>query len=204
MNTALTETWFDGAAVAEVVDALPEGANLFMGNSLPIRHLDQFGAPTAKRFSVFGNRGASGIDGNVSSALGIAAAYPNTPLVAVIGDITFYHDLNGLLAVKQYQLNNVTFVLLNNNGGGIFRRLPIAQVEPPFTELFLTPHGLEFGPVVEMYGLKYELVRGREQFRTALHTGLTSAHPTVIELQTNSAEDLRLRQKVMEKVNSKQ
>jgi len=183
---------------------LPDGANLFMGNSLPIRHLDQFGAPTAQRFRVFGNRGASGIDGNVSSALGIAAAFPHTPLVAIIGDITFYHDLNGLLAVKQHHLHNVTFILLNNNGGGIFRRLPIARIEPPFTELFLTPHGLQFGPVIEMYGLKHEVVRGREQFRTALHTSLTSAHPTVIELQTDSAEDLHLRQEVMRKVNSKQ
>ncbi len=204
LHAALAESWFDGAAVAEVVAALPEGANLFMGNSLPIRHLDQFGAPTAKRFQVFGNRGASGIDGNVSSALGIAAAYPHTPLAAIIGDITFYHDLNGLLAVKQHQLNNVTFILLNNNGGGIFRRLPIAKIEPPFTELFLTPHGLQFGPVVEMYGLKHEVVRGRDAFRTALQTSLTSAHPTVIELQTDSAEDLRLRQEVLRKVSSKQ
>ncbi|MEI2609020.1 MAG: 2-succinyl-5-enolpyruvyl-6-hydroxy-3-cyclohexene-1-carboxylic-acid synthase [Candidatus Promineifilaceae bacterium] len=202
LHLALSETWFDGAAVAEVVAVLPEGANLFMGNSLAIRHLDQFGAPTAKRFQVFGNRGASGIDGNVSSALGIAAAFPHTPLVAIIGDITFYHDLNGLLAVKQHQLNNITFVLLNNNGGGIFRRLPIAKIEPPFTELFLTPHGLQFGPVVEMYGLKHELVRGRDAFRTALHTSLTSTHPTVIELQTDSAEDLRLRQEAVRKVNS--
>jgi 2-succinyl-5-enolpyruvyl-6-hydroxy-3-cyclohexene-1-carboxylate synthase len=204
MHTALNETWFDGAAVAEVVDALPEGANLFMGNSLPIRHLDQFGAPTAKRFRVFGNRGASGIDGNVSSALGVAAAFPHIPLVAIIGDITFYHDLNGLLAVKQHQLNNVTFILLNNNGGGIFRRLPIAKIEPPFTELFLTPHGLQFGPVVEMYGLKHEVVRGRDEFRTALHISLTSSHPTVIELQTDSAEDLRIRQQVLQKVTSEQ
>jgi len=204
LHAALAESWFDGAAVAEVVAALPEGANLFMGNSLPIRHLDQFGAPTAKHFRVFGNRGASGIDGNVSSALGIAAAYPHTPLVAIIGDITFYHDLNGLLAVKQHQLNNVTFVLLNNNGGGIFRRLPIAKIEPPFTELFLTPHGLQFGPVVEMYGLKHELVRGRDAFRTALYASLTSSQSTVIELQTDSAEDLRIRQQLVQKVNSSQ
>lgn len=190
VTTALGQTWFDGAAAAEVVAAMPEGGNLFIGNSLPVRHLDQFGRPTVRPFQVFGNRGASGIDGNVSTALGIAAAQPNIPLVAVLGDITFYHDLNGLLAVKQHQLNNVTFIVLNNNGGGIFRRLPIARLDPPFTELFLTPHGLTFAAAAEMYGLQYVGVRGREPFCTALHNSLGCGQPTLIELHTNSTDDL--------------
>lgn len=101
------------------------------------------GAPKAQPLTVFGNRGASGIDGVTSTALGIAAASDDS-LVLITGDVAFYHDMNGLLAIKQHDLNNVTIVLLNNNGGGIFRRLPIAKFEPEFTPLFLTPHDLGF------------------------------------------------------------
>ncbi len=96
-----------------------------------------------KRLYVYANRGASGIDGNISTALGTGAARPDQPLVAIVGDITFYHDMNGLLAVHRNGIP-VTIVLLNNNGGGIFHRLPIRNFEPEFTDLFVMPHGLEY------------------------------------------------------------
>ena len=120
---------FDGAFVYDLIEALPDGAHLFVGNSLPIRHVDQFGKPSAKNIHVFGNRGASGIDGNISTALGIASQ-TGDPLVLLVGDITFYHDMNGLFAVKNLDLTNVTIVLMNNNGGGIFNRLPISGYDP--------------------------------------------------------------------------
>jgi 2-succinyl-5-enolpyruvyl-6-hydroxy-3-cyclohexene-1-carboxylate synthase len=97
--------------------------------------------------------GASGIDGQVSTALGIGAA-TGEHVYAILGDITFYHDMNGLLAIKR---NNVsaTFIVINNNGGGIFERLPIREFEPYHTEYFLTPHGLTFEHAAAMYGLEY-------------------------------------------------
>jgi len=186
---SLHEEWFDVAAVAALVDALPEGANFFVGNSLPIRHVDQFAQPSPKRLRVFGNRGASGIDGVISSALGVAAADPETPTVLLIGDISFYHDLNGLLAIKQQNLKNVTIVLLNNDGGSIFRRLPIAGQEPAFTRLFLTPHGLDFAPVIRMYGLDYAQSGNRESLCAALAASIEKQTPTVIEVRTDGARD---------------
>ena len=81
--------YFDGAAVYDVVDLIPSESTLFVGNSLPVRLLDQFGKPQTKRIYVYANRGASGIDGNISTALGTGAARPNQPLVAIVGDITF-------------------------------------------------------------------------------------------------------------------
>jgi 2-succinyl-5-enolpyruvyl-6-hydroxy-3-cyclohexene-1-carboxylate synthase len=181
-------TFFDGTAVVDILAWLPPNTRLFAGNSLPVRHVDQFGRPTTKAIHPYGNRGASGIDGNVSTALGIAAADPDAPLVAIIGDITLYHDLNGLLALKQLGGRNVTIILLNNNGGGIFHRLPIAAFEPPFTRRFLTPHDLDFAPAAEMYSLHYHLVTNRAGLIQALDDGYGHG-PRLIELRTDSHED---------------
>ena len=182
--------FFDGAVVADLLDLLPAGAQLLVGNSLPIRHVDQFGRPSGRELHVYGNRGASGIDGNLSTGLGLAAAAPQRPTVILVGDITFYHDMNGLLAVRQQQLRRVTVVLLNNNGGGIFRRLPIAGHEPPFTELFLTPHGLDFAPAGQLYGLAYQRITSRAAFRRHLAASLAGHTPTLLEAQTDGAADL--------------
>ncbi len=161
------EPLFDAAALALALELLPEEGRLFIGNSLAVRHLDQFGRPCSRKLQIFGSRGASGIDGNVSTALGIAATAPG-PLLAVLGDLTLYHDLNGLLACRRHALNQATFLVLNNNGGGIFQRLPVQHLEPPFTEAFITPHGLEFAPAAELYGLDYQLCRTRAELQAAL------------------------------------
>ncbi len=179
---------FDGAAIARTLAALPDGAVVFAGNSMPVRYVDAFDRPTPRRIAVYGNRGASGIDGNVSTALGLAAA-SGRPVVALLGDITFYHDMNGLLAVGQHALNDVTFVVTNNDGGGIFRRLPIARHEPPFTDLFLTPHGLTFGHAAALYGLNYTAVRDKAALEATLARSGPPA-PRLIEVITDGAADL--------------
>ena len=145
---------FDGAFIYDLIETLPSEAHLFVGNSLAIRHVNQFGKPSAKNIHVFGNRGASGINGNISTGLGVASQ-TDEPLVLLVGDITFYHDMNGLFAVKNLDLTNVTIVLMNNNGGGIFNRLPINQFEPAFTDLFIMPHDLQFEHAARLYGLDF-------------------------------------------------
>lgn len=180
---------FDGAAVRQVLAALPEDTTLFAGNSLPVRHIDTFDLPSRRRLTIFGNRGASGIDGNVSTALGVAAA-GRRHVVAILGDITFYHDLNGLLAVGQHKLRNVTFIVVNNDGGGIFHRLPIAQLDPPFTDLFLTPHGLTFSHAAALYGLRYAQAANVRELDLALRKALEDPDgPQLIEINTNSVTD---------------
>lgn len=189
--------FFDGAVVAATVAATPPLSNLVIGNSLPVRHLDQFAAPSSKPLHVFGNRGASGIDGVTSSALGVAAA-SGRRTVLITGDVSFYHDLNGLLAIGQQSLKRVTIVVLNNGGGGIFRRLPVAQFEPPFTSLFLTPHGLNFAHAAHLYGLGHQLATDYASFQAALGEALGSDETHIVEVQTDSAEDLQLRNRVMQ------
>ena len=199
IGEALDDEYFDGAVVADVVDLLPDPAKLFIASSLPVRHLDQFGRPNAKQISVYANRGASGIDGTISSALGAAAANPDIPLTLVIGDLAFYHDMNGLLAIKRLGIK-ATIVVVNNDGGGIFYRLPIAKFDPPFTDLFATPHGLKFEAAAQLYGLDYTVAHDRESFRRAYTAGQTSQSATIIEVLTSAEHDLKRRNEIVQRV----
>ncbi|MCZ7671301.1 MAG: thiamine pyrophosphate-dependent enzyme [Chloroflexi bacterium] len=207
---SLPKGYTDFMAVMDTVSMTPANGRLFLGNSLPIRHLDQFARPSQTPLHVYANRGASGIDGNISTALGFGAA-SNSPLVAVLGDITFYHDMNGLLAVAGCEMQvagketppaarhapPTTIVVLNNNGGGIFRRLPISQIEPPFTDLFLTPHNLDFEHAARLYNLDFVRVTNQAEFRQALGESLYNPGATLIEVVTNGRSDHEAWRKVI-------
>jgi 2-succinyl-5-enolpyruvyl-6-hydroxy-3-cyclohexene-1-carboxylate synthase len=157
---------FEGALAASLGAALvdlPAGTILVAGNSKPVRDLDAFVGAGPAAVRCLGNRGASGIDGVVSTALG-AAAVSRAPVVTVVGDLSFLHDLNALVAARRLGLA-VTVVLVDNDGGGIFSQLPQAALERPdaglpehFEELFGTPHGLDLGPVIEALGARHRPV----------------------------------------------
>ncbi|MCC6607218.1 MAG: 2-succinyl-5-enolpyruvyl-6-hydroxy-3-cyclohexene-1-carboxylic-acid synthase [Anaerolineae bacterium] len=193
LQAQLDEHWFDGAAIAALLEMLPEDANLLIGNSLPVRHLDQYGRSRSKTLHIFGNRGASGIDGNISTGLGVAQA-SQRPTFIVVGDVTALHDLNSLLLASQTP--NATIIVINNNGGGIFRRLPISQHEPPFTDRFLTPHGRSFEHAAAMFGLDYRRAESREQFAAAVQTAVTQPTPRLIELITDGTQDEQIRRAI--------
>jgi 2-succinyl-5-enolpyruvyl-6-hydroxy-3-cyclohexene-1-carboxylate synthase len=166
----------------ELAALLPDGATLFAGNSMPVRDLDTFFPGGTRSIRFLANRGASGIDGVVSTALGASTASEG-PLVLVIGDLSFYHDMNGLLAAKRHHLQ-ATIVLLNNDGGGIFSFLPQAQEPEHFEELFGTPHGLDFRHAAELYGLGYRRIDGWETFRPAFRESLEAPGVTLLEVRT--------------------
>ena len=197
-----TGNYFDGAVVYDVVDLIPDGSTLFAGNSLPVRHLDQFGKPTNKRIFAYANRGASGIDGNISTALGTGAGRPDKPLVAILGDITFYHDMNGLLAVHRCGVP-ITIVLLNNDGGGIFHRLPIREHDPAFTDYFITAHGLDYSHSAKLYGLDYVRADTRDEFRQAFTESVTNRTSTIIEVRTDAQADLKRRNEIVSAVHAR-
>jgi 2-succinyl-5-enolpyruvyl-6-hydroxy-3-cyclohexene-1-carboxylate synthase len=192
------ENFFEGLILTDVVEAMPHSSLLYVASSLPVRHLDQFVAPKSLDLRVFANRGVSGIDGTISSALG-AAASTKAPLVLVLGDIAFYHDLNGLLALQRAGLK-ATIVLINNDGGGIFHRLPIAQFDPPFSDLFLTPHGLQFEPVVRMFGANYRQATTRADFQQAFREALQADQTWVIEVPTSAVQHEETRRKIIKRV----
>ncbi len=201
MDSVLADKpYFDGAVLADVVELIPPESTLFVGNSLPVRHLDQFGRPGGKRIHAFANRGASGIDGNTSAALGAGAAHPERPLVLVTGDITFYHDMNGLLAVQRCDIP-ITIVLLNNDGGGIFYRLPIRDHDPEFTDYFVAPHGLDFSHAARLYGLDYVRADDRESFRQAFRERVGGRTSCIIEVHTDARQDAQRREAALAAVN---
>lgn len=198
----LEAAWFDAAAVAASVEALPAGANLVAGNSLPVRHVDQFAGPDGRRIRVFGNRGASGIDGVISTAMGIAAADRDAPTMLLIGDVSFCHDMNGLLAASRHGLDNITIVLLNNGGGGIFRRLPIAEGHAQFERLFLTQPELDFGQAAALYGFAFVRIEegDRAGLARALGASVKGGKATIVEVRTDGARDEKLRRKLMAEI----
>src|SRR5581483_10100340 len=132
---------FEGRVARDVVATVPEGGNVVVASSMPVRDVEAFAAPrTGVRF--FANRGVNGIDGFVSTALGIAAGSPGHPTVALAGDLCFLHDANGLLGAARRELDAV-FVVLDNDGGGIFSFLPQADGRTHFEELFATPQHVD-------------------------------------------------------------
>ena len=186
------------SVIADLADVIPEDATVFCGNSMPVRDIDSFWPVTEKATSFLANRGASGIDGVVSSALG-ASAISEGPAVLVIGDLSFYHDMNGLLAAKRHNLK-ATIVLVNNDGGGIFSFLPQNEDQEHFETLFGTPHGLDFEPVAQLYGLAWTRVATRDEYRAALQDSFASEGVNVIEVKTDRVENLKLHQRIWAEV----
>ncbi|ADB60668.1 2-succinyl-6-hydroxy-2,4-cyclohexadiene-1- carboxylic acid synthase/2-oxoglutarate decarboxylase [Haloterrigena turkmenica DSM 5511] len=188
---------FEGAVLADVFEGAPDPATVFVSNSMPIRDADRFGRPRDADLTVLSNRGASGIDGITSTALGAGSA-TDEPLVLVTGDLAFYHDSNGLLAVDRCGVD-ATIVLLDNDGGGIFHELPIEEFEPPFTDQFKTPHGLEFDALADCYDLAFERVAPAD-FASAYRRSLESAGTQVLAVEFDSEESHRRRDVLAERV----
>jgi 2-succinyl-5-enolpyruvyl-6-hydroxy-3-cyclohexene-1-carboxylate synthase len=185
---AASETLSEPRVFSELAELLPEGAALFVGNSMPVRDLDTFFPVGAKALTIAGNRGANGIDGLVSTGLGMAAG-GHQPLLIALGDLSLYHDSNGLLAAKLHDLD-ATIVLINNDGGGIFSFLPQASEQDSFETLFGTPHGLDFAPLAALYGARHSLVENWEGFRTAVREGLEGKGLHIVEVRTDRTQNL--------------
>ena len=188
---------FEGRVFSELPNLLQDGTTLYVGNSMPVRDLDTFFWSSKQRIRIMGNRGANGIDGVISSALGASAVAGNEPTVLVLGDLSFFHDLNGLLAASLHELN-LTIILINNDGGGIFSFLPQASHPQHFEQLFGTPTGLNFRPVVEMYGGRFQRVDNWESFRKAVNQGLHSSGLDVIEIPTERTSNVKMHRQLWE------
>ena len=181
---------FEGRAVADIAALLPEGATLVVGNSMPIRDVDAFVRGDRRQLRIVSNRGANGIDGVVSTALG-AAAVANGPVVLIVGDLSFFHDLNGLYAAAKFGLN-ATVVVLNNDGGGIFSFLPQAeQLDTPiFEALFGTPTGLDVAAATRLFGATHVRPRDWVAFRSELCHAIKVDGLSVVELVTDRTRNV--------------
>tara|TARA_B100001123_G_scaffold262846_1_gene292722 strand:- start:396 stop:1556 length:1161 start_codon:yes stop_codon:yes gene_type:complete len=188
---------FEGRAVIELQRSLPAGATIFVGNSMPVRDVDSFLEGSEKLLSVVSNRGANGIDGVVSSALGHVAAGVG-PVVLLIGDLSFFHDLNGLWAGSRHGLD-LTIVLLNNGGSAIFHYLPQADHEHVFEEWFGTPSNVDFSAAARAYGSSFRLLGDWAELPEALAN--LNKGIQVLEIRTDRARNHLLHEEAWERVN---
>jgi 2-succinyl-5-enolpyruvyl-6-hydroxy-3-cyclohexene-1-carboxylate synthase len=193
------------AAIDEVLDAgddvsepriardlaahAPDGATVVAAASMPVRDLDWFMAPRVD-LRVVANRGANGIDGFVSTVLGVALA-SDGPVVALAGDLSMLHDQNGLLLARSGEVDAV-FVVVNNDGGGIFSFLPQAGAVPEFERTFATPHGVDFAQVARVYGCGHRLLKGASELPGALDDALRAGGVQLIEARTDRAANVEL------------
>lgn len=192
VRQVLADNAFSESSLAyHLMQFLPAKANLFVANSNAIRLVDRFGLCT--QASVYGNRGVNGIDGTVSTAIGLAQA-SQKPTYFLTGDLTLFHDLTGLKMAQTLQAD-ITIILLNNNGGGIFSFLPQQTLpEALFEELFQTPIDLDGKKVAQLYGLKYQRIDKLTLFEQAL----TSSGPKLLEIITTAKQPVAIWQQALQ------
>jgi len=188
---------FEGRAVVALQRALPPGATIVAGNSMPVRDVDAFLAGDTKPLTVASNRGANGIDGVVSSALGHAAAGVG-PVALLIGDLSLFHDLNGLWAGVRHDLE-LTVVLLNNGGSAIFHYLPQARHEHVFEEWFATPSNVDFAAAAGAYGASHCLVGDWDELGAAL--AAPGGGVRILEVRTDRVRNLQMHEEAWAKAN---
>jgi 2-succinyl-5-enolpyruvyl-6-hydroxy-3-cyclohexene-1-carboxylate synthase len=185
----------DGEALSEPLTArllaahLPADATLVIASSMPIRDAELYfpaGEPLPR---VLSNRGANGIDGTVSTAYGVAAATAGGRVILLIGDVALAHDIGGLLAARRLGLD-LTIVVINNDGGGIFHFLPVSGERDAFEEHVATPHGLDLGKAAALYGLEHTHVHTAAQLAEAM------TRPGLVEVHTDRTENLALHRRL--------
>jgi 2-succinyl-5-enolpyruvyl-6-hydroxy-3-cyclohexene-1-carboxylate synthase len=162
--------------------------------------LDALTLPREEGLEVLANRGASGIDGIVSTAFGIASQRTGAT-VCVIGDVAFFHDQNGLLWSREADAA-VVFVLVDNDGGGLFQSLPIAAHEPHFTRFFVTPHGLDFRHAADLHGLSVTDVPILE-LGDALDEAVRKGKTTIVRVRSERVASHAKREQLVKGVSEK-
>lgn len=176
----------EGQVVQALAGALPDKARVVIGSSMPIRDADTFWPPALPGHHFLANRGASGIDGLVSTGLGAAAAAQDVPTVLLLGDLSLYHDMNGLWAVRRHGLRAV-IVVLDNDGGGIFSFLPQSEHPDVFEELFGTPLGVRMEDVARLYGLEFCAVEAAADLPDVLGAALSRDRSVMVSVRFERA-----------------
>jgi 2-succinyl-5-enolpyruvyl-6-hydroxy-3-cyclohexene-1-carboxylate synthase len=183
--------------INNLLEVLPNKAHILIGNSSPIRDFDNFLTCTKKDLIIHFNRGASGIDGVTSTALGIAQL--KEPAYLLTGDLSFLHDLNALAAANKYPAG-LTIILINNNGGGIFESLPVSKERSILKEYFLTPHNLNLKIIINSFGIDYKFIRSWKEFSNSIENSDKKKFLNVLEIKTDAEKSLQLRNKYIDGV----
>jgi len=194
IDATLGEGLSEPRVARELGALLPADATLYVASSMPIRDVESFVAVRDDAPRMLSNRGANGIDGTISSAFGAAAA-SRGPVVLLVGDVALAHDVGGLLAARRLGLA-LTIVLLNNDGGGIFEFLPVADQRDVFEQHVATPHGLDFEHAAALYGCGHARVDDRAALRAQLRRALAASGTSIIEVRTHRTANLQLHRRL--------
>lgn len=192
LSTAIDEPHcFEGRTIRELQDHIPEDGQVFVANSMTIRDFDYFWFSGESKAVLYGNRGVNGIDGTISTALGLAVN--GRPTYLVTGDLSLFHDLNGLAVAKTHNLN-LTIILHNNDGGGIFEYLPQKGTKH-FDYLFSTSQGLDYSGAAKLYGCGYTKISSPDELSSALAKIGQESGVHIIEIPTNREYSRELHKK---------
>jgi 2-succinyl-5-enolpyruvyl-6-hydroxy-3-cyclohexene-1-carboxylate synthase len=176
-----TEHLTEPALAALLPRLVPSNHALVTGNSMPVRDVNRHASTEGPRVPAYANRGASGIDGTVATAAGLARGRA-APVTLLLGDLALWHDLNSLSLVREQP---VVIVVVNNDGGGIFHFLPIREHESVFEPYFTTPQARTFRSAAATFGLPYAQPDSPDAFRAAYREACARAGPSLIEVQTD-------------------
>jgi 2-succinyl-5-enolpyruvyl-6-hydroxy-3-cyclohexene-1-carboxylate synthase len=189
-------------AAAKIITAeLPADHGLFVASSMPIRLMDMFADPTGRVIRVGANRGASGIDGTLASAIGFAEGLAR-PVTLVIGDLALLHDLNSL-AMLATAGQPVTIVVLNNDGGGIFEHLPIAQFPELLERFFVAPHGLTFESAAALFNVPYRHVAAAHDLSKEYIGSTTAPKAGIIEVTIDREANRQFHDRLITRLTEK-
>ena len=179
-QNSLQVDWSEQDAIQTITANIPNDSALFVGSSRPVRDIEGFSIPRGG-ITTFSNRGLAGIDGNISTAFGIAAHFKQS--YAILGDLTFLHDISALVNVPKV---NLTVFVIDNNGGGIFNTLPQAGVEG-FEKIFGTPHHLNLEKVIGGFGLKVERSKNAADINRSILHEVDGLKFVIIEVPSRKA-----------------
>lgn len=176
----------EGAIAYYLSSALPKETAIFFANSMVVRYSEFFWQVNRQQILPYFNRGANGIDGTLSTALGVAENH--SPCVLLTGDLALLHDTNGFLALAKFT-GSLTIIVINNQGGGIFEMLPIAKEEDIFEEYFATPQTVNFSKICDLYGVKYQAIFTKTELINACEN-LPTKGVQLLEIKTDRYQDI--------------
>ena len=181
--------------ITSLIDKLTKKDHLFIGNSSPIRSFNKFTGKLKNEIHTFTNRGASGIDGIISTALGISFINNKSNNFLVIGDISFFHDINGFHVLKSLKIN-LTIIVINNKGGQIFSTLEYANKNiEKFDEFWITPQNIKINNVANLFNLKYFKLNTKE-LKEEISKISNLKGVKIIEIKTSSSSDIKIDKKL--------